>query len=96
MDEETLSRRLRTNSDTPRCSGSVAARRGRPTLGTDDERIDGVSSSDGSDSYQVYYGAVIITGTFQNHSTHATAFRRDVEVNLVHMAGSMRCEGGMS
>lgn len=64
VDEETLSRRWRPNSDTPRGGGTTAARRGRHTMGTGDERIGGVSWSDGSASSRVHHGAVTITGAF--------------------------------
>lgn len=77
-----MSRRRRTNYGTPRCSGSRAARTGRPTKCTGDMRSDGARFSSGSGSSLVYRDALYITGAFQNRNLQATEFRRDVEVDL--------------
>lgn len=43
----------------------------------------------------VNYGSVRVAGSFQNHEPQHTVLRRDVEVDLIRMAGLLRVEGGM-
>lgn len=44
----------------------------------------------------VYYGSIEVIGAFHNHEPECTAFKRDVDVELMGLAGSSRGEGGMS